>query len=160
MSPARHRDYAAEYERRKAKAAAAGTTVFGQRRARLAPKGFTTAQAGGHASAGAPSVSEFRRDREWRAPFFGMAPAGPGLVDVPLTFYEAQDAGRLMQLAQSLDRGDIAPGEYEVEARRTGSIAGIPVVTDPATAVALVVSTASDDLVFDSPRAGGTARRR
>jgi len=79
---------------------------------------------------------------------------------VLLTFYEAQDAGRLMQLAQSLDRGDIAPGEYEVEARRTGSIAGIPVVTDPATAVALVVSTASDDLVFDSPRAGGTARRR
>jgi hypothetical protein len=86
VSASRRRDYAAEYARRKAKAAAENTTVYKKRRVRLEPKGFTPTQAGGHMTAGAPSVREFRIERDWHIPFPGMSTEGPAMVNPPLSF--------------------------------------------------------------------------
>ncbi len=161
MSPARGRDYAAEYAARKTRAEARGTTVYGVRLRRGERLGLTSAQAAGHPDEGVASASELLGERIWHAPFFATTPDGGGeLVDVPLTYAEAQRAGRYMQRADSLDKGRISPAQFRARAARMGPIAGRQVVSDPAVALALVVTTAPSDLVFDSPRAGGQARRK
>jgi hypothetical protein len=52
----------------------------------------------------------------------------------------------------------ITPSEYKTQARRIGNIAGIPVVTDPGTALAVDQTASDEDLVFDSPRANAGRR--
>jgi hypothetical protein len=158
VSPRRRRDYGAEYAARKARAQARGTTVFRQRRERLEAKGFTAAQAGGHAPEGDTSVRQFRVERDWHIPFPGMTPAGPATVSPDLTFYEAQDASQLNKLVRDLRAGRITRSEYERGARQIGEIAGVPVVADAGVALAVAQTASDDDLVFDSPRANGGRR--
>ncbi len=154
----RERDYAAEYVARKARAAARGSTVYRDRIADPVRRGFTLRQASGHAPEGEVSVSEFRDQRIWHVLFFATRPGGGGeLVDVALTFDEAQDAGTYMQMVRALKSHDIEPDEFRQATRRM-TIGGRHVVSDPSVALALSLTISSDDLVFDSPRANAGRR--
>ena len=61
------------------------------------------------------------------------------------------------ELVRAVKENDLAADEFTV-ATRNLVIAGYPVVSDPATAVALRLSIDPDDLTFDSPRANAGRR--
>jgi hypothetical protein len=151
------RDYSREYQARKAREATKGRTVYEARVARLGKKGFTPSQAGGHAHGGAQSVSEFRSQPVWHVPFYAQTSEGGELVDPALTYQEAVEAGAYNALVRGLKENRVSPDEFE-SATRNVVIAGYPVVSHPATAVAMSLSIESSDLTFDSPRANAGRR--
>ena len=72
--------------------------------------------------------------------------------------FKSQEASHLGKLLKDLKADRITPSEYKTQARRIGNIAGIPVVTDPGTALAVDQTASDEDLVFDSPRANAGRR--
>jgi hypothetical protein len=155
VSPARGRDYAAEYAARKAKAEQLDSTVYSLRVSRGQRRGYTTRQAAGRASTAEPSASQLGAVPR-TLPFLGE----PGeVVDRELTAAQARRASRANRLDRLLRDGDITPDEFRRRKSRMAPIAGVKPLADPATALALLIVTPSEDWRYVGPNAGGTTRR-
>ena len=92
----RQRNFAAEYQARKAREAERGSTVYRSRVARGARHDLNPRQSVGHARTDERSASTIFGTSDWKTPFFATTDTGPGLVDVPLTREQAVRAGRYM----------------------------------------------------------------
>ena len=153
----RSRDYRAEYERRKVRAADEGSTVAQQRVSRAAALGLSPTQAVGHPRAGERSARALHGEQNWTVTIF----AEPrDVVTVQVSRADAVRAGRYNRLVRDLREGRMTPDDFQRRASRMKPIATHRVVSDPKKALALAILTEPDEYVFDSPRAGGRTRRR
>jgi hypothetical protein len=156
VSPAkrRRRHTAAEYRRRKQRAAERGSTFYRERRVRGEERGYSRTQAAGHRRAGEPSP---RRVSALRSSEFTIFTDRGERVDVRVNRAETRRAARYQVAVGRLERGEITPSEFRRRVSRWRPVAGHRLASDPDVALALKATTAPDEWVFDY-RHGRTGR--
>jgi hypothetical protein len=153
----RSRDTKAAYQRRKARAAEKGTSVYGERVARGADAGLSATQAAGHPKAGEPTALAAHSEPRWTVTLLSQ-PRDVVTVHVPRR--DAVRAGKYNALLRGLREGRVTPAEFRARAARMKPIAGHRPISDPRKALALLILIEPNEWLFDSPRAGGRSRRR
>ena len=129
------RDYRAEYAERKKRGLAAG----------LSPS-----QARGHPKPDEPSTAELQALPVWTVTFPAQDP--PRLVTIQSDLATAKRVGRYDRKLRDLREGRIGPAAFRRYALRVKPVGDLRVVSDPATAVALVEVATPEDWIFESGR--------
>jgi hypothetical protein len=153
----RARDHRAEYARRKARAAARGSSVYKQRVEGAERRGLSRSQAVGHPRTGETAAARLAAQTSYTATFFAQP---RDVVTVRVARGDAVRAGRYNAKVRALREGRLSPDVFRRSTSRMRPIAGLRVVSDPQKALALAILTEPSDYVFDSPRSGGRSRRR
>jgi hypothetical protein len=143
----RQRDYAQEYSRRRARAAARGhRSFYTERVARGAERGLSRSQAAGHRRAAEPSP---RRLSAARTSTFSIFTASGERLDERVNRAEAKRLGRYYVEVRRLERGEIGPSQFRRKVSRWAPVAGHKLAADPNVALALTATTAPSDWRFD-----------
>ena len=148
MSPTKvRRDFAAEYSRRKARAADRGETVYSHRIRAGSSRGLSPTQSAGHPLDTEPSVESVTGRGFGTATVFDAATGAVITID-DATAGEMRRAGRYVQLVRQLREGRISPTAFRGRVSRWAPIRGIRLLADPRRVLALALTTDQDDIVF------------
>jgi hypothetical protein len=126
------------------------TKEYAERTKRGLASGLSLSQVRGHPKADEPSTSELQALPVWTVTFPAQDP--PRLVTVQSDLATAKRVGRYDRKLRDLREGRITPGDFRRYAQRVRPVGGMYVVTDPATAVALVEVATTEDWIFESGR--------
>lgn len=141
------------YRREKARLAAKGTTPFRERVSRLERLGLTRSQAEGHPRPGEPSARELFSEPNYEATIFTGVPGDPDNPPRTVTFWTDRPtdvrAGRYMALTRSLREERITREAFRRKVRRMRPIGAFRPLDDPTAVLALIQTTAREDIVFD-----------
>ena len=148
MSPTPvRRDFAAEYARRKARAADRGETVYSHRIRAGSNRGLSPTQSAGHPRQTEPSVERVTGRGFGTATIFD-AETGAVVMVGDATAGEMRRAGRYLQLVRQLREGRISPSSFRGRVSRWAPIRGHRFLADPRLVLALALTTDQDDIVF------------
>ena len=141
------------YRREKEQLARRGTTAYSERVFRLEQLGLTRSQAAGHPRPSETSARELFSQPDYQATIYvgvrGDADNPPRLVSFWTDRPTDVRAGRYMALTRSLREERIAPTDFRRKVRRMRPIAGMRPLDDPEAVLALVQTTAREDIVFE-----------
>ena len=126
------------------------TKEYIDRKQRGLASGLSLSQALGHPRADEPSTAELQALPVWTSTFPAQDP--PRLVTIQSDLATAKRVGRYDRKLRDLREGRIGPGDFRRYALRVRPIGELRVVSDPATAVALVEATTPEDWIFESGR--------
>ena len=164
MSPSADR-----YQREKERLARRGVTPYGERVSRLEALGLTRSQAAGHPGPSETSARELFSQPDYRATIYtgirGDADDPPRVVSFWTDRPTDVRAGRYLALTRALREERVTPSAFRRRVRRMRPIGGMRPLDDPEAVLALVQTTAREDIVFEyrgraRPRRGGARQRR
>lgn len=141
------RDYRAEYERRKERAAQRGSTFYRQRVERDVARGLTPSQAGGHPREGEAPASAVTGHGFAETSLFTRE-AGDIVTLPDATAAEATRVARYLRITRSLQHGTITPAEFQRRVSRWEPIRGQHFLADPQRVLALQQTLDRDEILF------------
>ncbi len=164
MSPSADR-----YRREKDRLARRGITPYDERISRLEALGLSRSQAAGHPRPNETPARELFSQPDYRATIYtgirGDADDPPRVVSFWTDRPTDVRAGRYMAHTRALREERVTPIEFHRRVRRMRPIGGMRPLDDPEAVLALVQTTAREDIVFEyrgraRPRRGGRRRQR
>ncbi|MGA8725441.1 MAG: hypothetical protein WB565_10390 [Acidimicrobiales bacterium] len=112
----------------------------------------------GHPRQGERAASDLFAEERWVVTFPAADPAR--LVTIETDLRTAQRANRFNRLGREFREARITAEEYQRRARRLQPIAGYRPLADPRSFIALVVSSAPEEWIFESGRQRPRRTRR
>ncbi|MDA8311417.1 MAG: hypothetical protein M0Z46_12555 [Actinomycetota bacterium] len=156
------------YQREKDRLARRGITPYGERVSRLEALGLTRSQAAGHPRPNETPARELFSQPDYRATIYVGVRGDPDNPPRVISFWTDRPtdvrAGRYMALTRALREERITPTEFRRKVRRMRPIGGMRPLDDPEAVLALIQTTAREDITFEyrgraRPRRGGSRRR-
>ena len=141
------------YRRERDRLARRGTTPFRERVSRLEALGLTRSQAAGHPGPSETSARELFSQPDYRATIYtgirGDADDPPRVVSFWTDRPTDVRAGRYLALTRALREERVTPSAFRRRVRRMRPIGGMRPLDDPGAVLALIQTTAREDIVFE-----------